>query len=104
MPNLAIPVHPAFARWPALARAAAYGVAVELRPGVVVRVQPRVVGDLVQIPAIVETPYGPIRAIVETHVDTFGRLATEAERRNVVPRLSQFFEQHTGRPLLPRGF
>lgn len=104
MTALAPQVHPAFRRWPALARAAAYGIAVEIRPGVVVRVQPRVVGDLVQVPAIVETPYGPIRAIVETHVETFARLATEAERRNVPARLSAFFEQQTGRPLLPRGW
>ncbi len=96
--------HPLYARWPALARAAAHGVLVELPGGVVVRMQPQIVGDLVRFPTMIETPMGPVRVIAETHVETFARLIDAAERRNVIPRLASLFEQHTGRPLLPRGW
>lgn len=102
--HLAVYPHPLYARYPALARAAAYGVAVQLPGGVVARVQPVIVGELVRVPTIIETPAGPIRVIAETHVETFARLVDAAERNGTIPRLAALFEQHTGRPLLPRGW
>jgi hypothetical protein len=95
-------------RWPALVRAVMHGVIVEVSPGVTARLRVVVEGSTVHVPietsGTLQTLAGPVQvrgqAVVSAHVDTIGRALDAAERRGMVPRLSQLLDGNGGRPLL----
>jgi hypothetical protein len=101
---------PALLRWPALARAAAQGLRVQVAPGIAATVQLQVQGDhvvgFVNLPPTrVQTPYGAVMLQGATQIamqaDDFGRALQAAERAGVMPRIDQLLSGAAGgRPLL----